>query len=51
MPVPTLACVTGNGEVRSPGKSLRALSHHSATGKGKTGRANASELLMRLRHR
>jgi len=45
MPVLTLACLAGNSEVRSPGKSPSAPSHRGATGERKTGRANARELL------
>src|SRR3954447_8994389 len=50
-PVLTLACGAGNSTVRSPGKRPRAPSHHGATDKRKTERANVSELLLRLRYR
>lgn len=48
---PPLACAAGNGRVRSPKESPRAIPFPSeATGEEKTGRANASEPLMRPRY-
>jgi hypothetical protein len=50
-PVPTLACVAGNGDVRSPGqKPKETPSHRAEPGEGKAGRMSVSEPLMRLRH-
>jgi Rad3-related DNA helicase len=49
-PVPTLACVAGNGDVRSPGpKPKETPSHRAEPGEGKAGRMSVSEPLMRLR--
>jgi hypothetical protein len=46
-PVSALTCVAGNGGVRSSGFKLKGFPlHPGATGKGKTGRVNVSELLM-----
>ena len=51
-PVPTLACVAGNGGVRSiRGNAQGRPLHPGATGKGKAGRVNASELSLMPRHR
>ena len=51
-PVPTLACVAGNGGVRSiRGNAQGHPLHPGATGKGKAGRVNASELSLMPRHR
>ena len=50
-PVPGPLCVTGNGEVESEGECLRKLqTTKKQPGKGKTGRANANESLIRLRY-
>jgi RNA-directed DNA polymerase len=51
-PVPTLACVAGNGGVRSiRGNAQGRPLHPGATGKGKAGRVNASELSLMPRNR
>ncbi len=48
--VPTPACVTGNSEVRSQGETPKVRPNHlGKPGKGKTGRVNESEPLMRRR--
>lgn len=49
--VPTPARVTGNGEVRSQGQTPKVRPNHlDKPGKGKAGRVNESEPLMRRRH-
>jgi hypothetical protein len=51
-PVPTLTCFAGNGGVRSiRGNAQGRPLHPGATGKGKAGRVNASELSLMPRHR
>jgi RNA-directed DNA polymerase len=50
--VPTLTCVAGNGGVRSiRGNAQGRPLHPGATGKGKAGRVNASELSLMPRNR
>jgi hypothetical protein len=50
-PVPALTCAAGNGGVRSSEKTPKGPPFRpGATGKGKTGRVNASEPLMMPRH-
>ncbi len=50
--VPTLTCVADNGAVRSIRGNAQGLPlHPGATGKGKAGRVNASELLLMPRNR
>lgn len=50
--VPTLTCVAGNGGVRSiRGDAQGCPLHPGTTGKGKTGRVNASELSLMPRNR
>ena len=42
---PLLACVTGNGGVRSPGEKPKgSLFHPGVTGEGQTGRVNRVNL-------